>query len=68
MSDENQLGIETAIIGLCNIAIKHMMDERYEAAQKTLLGLIMTLEGESIKLVQSDIKEQQMETENNETS
>mgnify|MGYP005991116363 FL=1 len=36
---------DKAIIGLCIIAIQHIMDENYDKAEDTLRGLIMTLEG-----------------------
>ena len=36
---------DKAIIGLCSIAIQHIMDENYDKAEDTLRGLIMTLEG-----------------------
>ena len=36
---------DKAVIGLCSIAIQHIMDENYDKAQDTLRGLIMTLEG-----------------------
>ena len=36
---------DKAIIGLCMIAIQHIMDENYDRAEDTLRGLIMTLEG-----------------------
>lgn len=35
---------EKAIIGLVSIAIQHIMDENYDKAQSTLLGIIMALE------------------------
>lgn len=36
---------EQAIIGLCSIALQHIMDENYDKAQDTLLGLIISIEG-----------------------
>jgi hypothetical protein len=34
-----------AIIGLCSIAIQHIMDKNYNKAENTLRGIIITLEG-----------------------
>ena len=34
-----------AIIGLCGIAIQHMMDKNYDKAESTVRGIIITLEG-----------------------
>ena len=36
---------DQAIIGLCSIAIQHIMDENYDKAENTLRGIIITLEG-----------------------
>tara|TARA_B100001250_G_C19756564_1_gene770386 strand:- start:726 stop:866 length:141 start_codon:yes stop_codon:yes gene_type:complete len=34
-----------AIIGLCGIALQHMMDENYDKAQDTIRGMMMSIEG-----------------------
>ena len=36
---------DQAIIGIASVAIQHIIDENYSAAEDTLRGLIMTLEG-----------------------
>lgn len=36
---------DQAIIGLCSIAIQHIMDKNYDKAENTLRGIIITLEG-----------------------
>ena len=35
----------SAIIGLCGIAIQHMMDKNYDKAEDTVRGIIISLEG-----------------------
>jgi hypothetical protein len=35
-----------AIVGLCSIAIQHMMDGNYDKAEDTVRGLIIELEGQ----------------------
>jgi uncharacterized tellurite resistance protein B-like protein len=36
---------DQAIIGIASVAIQHIIDENYSAAEDTLRELIMTLEG-----------------------
>jgi len=35
---------DRAIIGLCGIAVQHIMDKNYDKAEDTLRGLIMSLD------------------------
>jgi len=34
-----------AIIGLCSIALQHLMNKNYDSAEGTILGIIVALEG-----------------------
>jgi len=43
---ERHFIVKQSIIGLCSIAIQHIMDENYDKAENTVRGIIVSLEGQ----------------------